>query len=124
MTPEQIAELERLDKERTQGEWFTADWSDYGDNTTTVETRSPEILRPGQSSIWSGGIAKTRVADTSEGDNPIPDAAFIAALANAAPALLADWRRMREALEEIARVHSAEGQWEGEIARAALEPSP
>lgn len=143
MTPEQIAELERLDKERTQGEWFTADWSDYGDNTTTVETRSPEILRPGQSSIWPGGIAKTRVADTSEGDNPIPDAAFIAALANAAPALLSDWKRMREALEfyrDNFVKHYKRGPtgldhstWKpteallddcGERALAALEPSP
>jgi hypothetical protein len=64
--------------------WFAADWShDFGTNFTTVEARSKEILRPGQSSIWPDGIAKRRVAETTDGDNPIEDAAFIVKACNA-----------------------------------------
>src|SRR5688572_21614844 len=103
MTPEQIEELERLDKERTQGEWA---W-----NMTEISrgakkgkaihaglgcTPRASIIRTNWNE-FDGGLWEAWVSVTPE------NAAFIASLANAAPALLADWRRMREVLETAAR---------------------
>lgn len=67
--------LEKLDAERTQGDWQAADWGDdYGDDTTVVETSRDEILQPGQSSIWPDGKQKIKVAEAEL----VSDAAFIA----------------------------------------------
>lgn len=69
----------------TPGPWFVADWmEDDGPNLTTIEARRPEILGPGESSIWPNGIVKIMVAETVEGANPLEDARLI----SAAPELL------------------------------------
>ena len=75
-----LERLEGLAKAATPGPWFTGDWQqDFGPNKTTVEYRLPEVLRLGQSSIWPGGIAHRRVAETDAGERPLEDAAYIAA---------------------------------------------
>lgn len=82
--------LRELSERATGGEWAPADWGyDGGDDKTTVETSRPEVLSPGQSNIWPDGIRKVRIASTEEGDNPLADAAFIAAAVNYVRAKLA-----------------------------------
>jgi len=72
--------LERLARAATPGPWFEKDWSrDFGEDKTTVEARSKDILHPGHSAIWPHGIRGHRVAETEVGERPIEDAAFIAA---------------------------------------------
>lgn len=74
-------------KAATPGPWFAGDFNDdSGDNSVTVYSTKPELLFDGQSSIWPDGMLKIRVADTSEGIDPIADATFIA-LANPATIL-------------------------------------
>lgn len=73
-------ELARLAEAATPGPWFASDWDvDDGENLWTIEAREPEVLSPGQSSIWPGGVRCKRIAQTEEGENPTEDAAFIAA---------------------------------------------
>lgn len=74
------AELRRLAEAATPGPWFAADWDDdFGENRWTVERREPEVVSPGQSSIWPDGIRCNRVAQTDDGERPNEDAAYIAA---------------------------------------------
>lgn len=78
-----LAELRALSEKATPGVWSTGDWrDDFGDDKVTIEASRPEILSPGQSSIWPGGLVKVRVASTDECDNPLEDAAFIVACVN------------------------------------------
>lgn len=64
----------------TPGPWFASDWSDdFGTNNVTIEARSMDVVGPGQTSIWPGGIRKHRIASTEDGENPIEDAKLIAA---------------------------------------------
>jgi len=95
------AELARLAEAATQGEWRAADWdADDGENLWTIEAIEPEVLAPGQSSIWPEGVRCKRIAQTEEGENPTEDAAFIAA-ANPATvlALLSEIAALRGELE-------------------------
>lgn len=79
LTPAHLAAIREAAEKATPGPWYTADWNDdFGAETTTVETRTPETLLPGQASLWPNGIAKAKVADTREGDNSIADATHIA----------------------------------------------
>lgn len=77
--------------EHTKEPWFVADWNDdNGSDLTTIEAREPEELFEGQSHIWPDGIAKKKVADTSEGNNPLEDARRIVACVNACQRLNTD----------------------------------
>ena len=63
MTRAEIEAILAGTKGVTPGPWYASDWSfDGGAHTTTIETRQPEVLNPGQSSIWS------MVATTAETD--------------------------------------------------------
>jgi hypothetical protein len=87
----------------TPGLWGLIDWQDgYGENLTTICVRTPEILWPGQSSIWPDGMECHQVANTDDGNNPLPDAALIVAAVNALPELLDEVERLREAIKRQA----------------------
>lgn len=58
-------------------------------------------MSPGQSSIWPNGVQKHRVADTEWGDNPVADAAYIAALHNSLPQIAEYVKRLEEDLRKI-----------------------
>jgi hypothetical protein len=97
-SPEALAELanelERLSAKATPGKWELADWTqDDGPDQWTIEASEPELLRPGQSSIWPDGIRKIQVADVIDGNNRDHDGALIVALRNNLPAILAALRR-------------------------------
>lgn len=73
----------------TPGPWFVADWSkDFGDELFTIETRTKEVLLPGQSSIWPEGVRKIQVATTEEGGFDRETSLANARLIAAAPDLL------------------------------------
>lgn len=64
----------------TPGPWFAADWQqDDGPNKTTIEVRERDVVGPGETSIWPDGVRKKRIAETTDGENPIEDARLIAA---------------------------------------------
>lgn len=95
LTEEKLAELERLDAERTQGEWCVD-----GFHTSAVI-----VLAGGEYREW------LRVANTDTEHHPNPnwyqDTQFIAALANAFPDLLSrarDAERYEKALAVARRV--------------------
>lgn len=89
----EIAELEALVARATPGEWRHTDkrWVVVGDHANIAQCH----------------------------DRPSENAQLIVAAVNALPALIADWRRMRKALEEIARGDS----FAADVAEAALSPS-
>ena len=96
MTP--VERLREMMERATPGPWYAADWGyDDGSNLVTIEAREPEVVSEGQSYIWPDRICKLKVATTEEGQNPLSDAALIAAAVNALPALLA----CAEALESL-----------------------
>lgn len=73
-------ELMRLAEAASNHEWFADDWSDdFGDDKTTIGFRTQEVIAAGNHGIWPEGIQWHRVASTEEGENPLADAAFIAA---------------------------------------------
>jgi hypothetical protein len=110
MDADKLDELERLLAEATPGPWYLADWtSDDGLDLTTIEARNPEVLRPGQSSIWPDGIECSRVAETAQGERPLEDAALIVAAINALPELVAMGRERTE-LQAV-----FEAQWGAEM---------
>lgn len=97
------AELARLAEAATPGPWSAADWGDdFGENKLAVQATEPEVLSPGQSSIWPDGIRCLRVAETMDGERPAEDAAFIAA-ANPATvlALLAENAALRGGVQSL-----------------------
>lgn len=76
----ELAELRKRAEAATPGPWYASDWTmDDGPSAFTVEARAPEVLGTGQSSIWPDGIRKYRVAEAELGENPLADAAYIAA---------------------------------------------
>lgn len=80
MTNDELMQLKAAALAATPGPWFASDWTvDDGANTTTVEARIPEVLGPGQSSIWPDGMRALRIAESEGGEHPIADAAYIAA---------------------------------------------
>jgi hypothetical protein len=102
MTNEKLDELERLLKAGTPRPWELADWQDdFGENFTTICVKTPEVLRPGQSSIWPDGMECRQVANTDDGNNPLPDAALIVAAINALPELVARVREYQQALDRM-----------------------
>lgn len=89
--PADLEALKALALAATPGPWFANDWSqDGGPNKTTVETRKPEVLHPGQGSIWPGGVQCSRVAETEDAQRPLEDAAYIAAASPAVVLALID----------------------------------
>lgn len=75
-----LDELQRKAEAASCGPWFASDWQqDDGPNRTTIERREPENVAPRSWGIWPDGIAKRAVASTEDGENPLPDAAYIAA---------------------------------------------
>jgi hypothetical protein len=75
-----MTDLRALALAATPGPWFEADWNDDdGQVKTTIERRTPEVLRPGWASIWPDAMVHHRVAETEAGENPLADAAYIAA---------------------------------------------
>ena len=122
-------ELRKLAEAASKGLWFAADWkNDFGSDTTTVEYREPKVLREGQSSIWPSGIACRRVAKTEEGERPLEDAAYIAAVNPAAILALLDRLERAEAdlaaekrkTLELSRVYEERGR---QIERLELRDS-
>lgn len=115
MTNEELQELKALALNATPGPWFESDWEvDDGSNKTTVESHFAEVLHPGQSNIWPGGVGSMRIADCEAGERPVADAAFIAA-ANPAAILalideIADLRAALAKEAEAARVGVAQVQ--------------
>lgn len=93
--------LMKLAAEASPGPWIASDWSkDDGPDRHTVAWYEPETVRPGQSYIWPNRMRGWRVAKTDEGNNPLADAAFIAAARTAVPALV---ERVRELEALVAR---------------------
>lgn len=93
----------------TEGPWDASDWTeDDGPACTTIAASRPEVLRPGQTSIWRNGIVKIQVANTDDGESPLIDAAYIAACNPAA---------IREVLQTLASKEAELAAREAEIAR-------
>lgn len=112
---DELNELERLLAEATPGPWARADWAmDYGSNLWTIEGSEPEILSPGSSSIWPGGICKLRVAEVEDSGKPDENAELIVAAVNALPKLIATVRLAHTPARGVPREATAE-------MRAALE---
>ena len=62
-----ISTLRSIAMAATPGLWFPADWNkDGGPNETVITSSSPEVLRPGQSSIWPGGVCMHHIASVDE----------------------------------------------------------
>lgn len=79
LTAEEIAKLREAAEKATPGPWFANDWNqDDGPSPTTIEAHEPEEVGPGQRGIWPGRVRCIPIADSREGDNPLPDAAYIA----------------------------------------------
>lgn len=72
----------------TPGPWYAADWmDDYGHKKLTIESRSKEILRPGQSSIWPNGVVKHKISGTEDSSFDTETSIANAHLIAAAPEL-------------------------------------
>lgn len=82
MTPDQIAELEALEK---------------------AAREKTEAQKVASAAFFGNRTMSERVYDETNAARAAAYASFIAAAANALPDLIADWKRMREALEEIDR---------------------
>lgn len=101
-----LDKLRELLAKATNGPWAADDWTmDDGPNKTTVEAHLPEILQEGQLGIWPDGICKRSVAETSESDNSLANAALIATLRNHADALI----ECAEAAKKVALLESEYG---------------
>ena len=100
-TPEQIAEWERLAAEATAGPWVCG-------TDGAIYSAEHKLI--------------TETDDHGDGWMFPPDATFISAARTAVPALVAEVRRLREALEQIERYPTIAPLWR-DIARAALEGS-
>lgn len=99
--------------EHTKEPWFVADWNDdNGGDLTTIEAREPEELFEGQSHIWPDGIAKKKVADTSDGNNPPEDARRIVACVNACAGLPTDYLEQTSMLGLSNSYHAETRDWE------------
>lgn len=85
-----IDDIKRDLEAGTPGPWTASDWNlDDGPEMTTVGRVYKEEVTPRRSSIWPGGIAHERVAETSDGANPLADARRIARVPAMEDALLA-----------------------------------
>ena len=90
----------------TPGPWFLADWDeDDGPNRVVIEARAPEVLFPGQSSIWPGGIRCMQIASVRDSSVDAEATAANARLIAAAPELLEALTGATAALEELRRGH-------------------
>lgn len=89
ITEEQLAELERLEREATGRDWAFAADGDYED---IAEVFGPLVRGDGKSST----VILSQCC-------PLPDAAFIVAARNALPQLLAEVRRLRAVVDACAR---------------------
>lgn len=99
-------ELKRLAEAASNREWHAADWSNnFGEDKTTIEFHTEEVVAPGNHGIWPNRVACHQVASTGEGENPLADAAFIAA-ANpvAVLALIAENERLQSASRTLERL--------------------
>ena len=114
-------ELKKRAEAATPGPWFPTDWSaDYGQNKTTIEAHSPEVILKGSTSIWPNGIRCHRIADTESGDRPVSDAAYIAAASpDVVLKLIAERDALYGALKGVVRVADRATD-EFDAARAAL----
>lgn len=95
LTPADLDALEALEAKAT-----AAPWSVHSSDVWSGDGETP--LQPLYRAIRESGSRAPRLSEYQEDDN----SAFIAALRNAAPALIAAARRaeqLREALQEIAR---------------------
>lgn len=139
-----VDELRALLSAATPGPWEATDWHlDDGPNQWAIAGSKPEVVSPGRTGIWPGGIQKLLVADVEYSELPHENAALIVALRNNAEALLDTLTRQaehlavaREALEQCgdqfafyADEHRKTGKVEKaatnerfrDIARAAIE---
>lgn len=67
LTADELDRLERLAKAATPGPWFTADWElDDGPNQDVIEAHEPDVVAPGQRSIWPGGIRHMQIANVRD----------------------------------------------------------
>jgi hypothetical protein len=112
--------------EHTPTPWYAEDWTDdNGSELVTVAAHEPEVLGPGQSSIWPDGIRKIRIAETVDSPNPIADAAFIVKACNNHEALVQALKVLLEEAEgfNVSGVYFDEdcmGHKGPALARAAL----
>jgi hypothetical protein len=105
--------------EHTPTPWYAEDWTDdNGSEFVTIAAHEPEVLAPGQSSIWPDGVRKICIAETVDSPNPIADAAFIIKCVNAYPDLV----KVLERVQFAAKAPEENAEWMlRELARQAGE---
>lgn len=104
LTPDQIAELERLEKAATKGPWYQTGSPWFQDGSGVLAGSPDPHVAPliVDCESWAGEREEQqRDHPDAELADPDDDAALIAAMRNALPALLAEVRRAREARAEV-----------------------